>query len=74
MADKKWSVAWLAAPDTPVREAHVRPQDDGFDHEFDPDCGCGPAVIPVEREDGSVGWVYRHASLDGRELREITRG
>lgn len=34
------------------------------------DCVCGPTVEPVERHDGSYGWLVVHHSLDGRELRE----
>ncbi|GAA1082814.1 hypothetical protein GCM10009665_80430 [Kitasatospora nipponensis] len=33
-------------------------------------CVCGPRVQPVERDDGSVGWLIVHHSLDGRERRE----
>lgn len=31
------------------------------------DCWCGPTIEPVEHEDGSMGWLYVHHSLDGRE-------
>lgn len=34
------------------------------------DCVCGPTAEPVKREDGSVGWVIVHHSLDGREASE----
>ncbi|MFE9735475.1 hypothetical protein ACFYO9_34030 [Streptomyces sp. NPDC005863] len=33
----------------------------------EPDCVCGPEVRPAEQEDGSVGWLLVHHSLDGRE-------
>lgn len=41
-----------------------------IDHEFSEDCVCGPRCVPVERDDGSISWVYVHHSLDGRELTE----
>jgi hypothetical protein len=34
----------------------------------EPDCVCGPEVRPEKREDGSMGWLIVHHSLDGREL------
>jgi len=55
--------------------AQVLPEsssDDAFFHELDEDCPCGPAVEPVKRDDGSVGWVVVHHSLDGREKCEVT--
>lgn len=51
-------------------EVHVTPTNDAIRHEDSADCPCGPEVIPVEREDGSTGWLYRHHSLDGREACE----
>jgi hypothetical protein len=47
--------------------------DDAFHHEIDEDCPCGPTSQPVQREDGSVGWVIVHHSLDGREKDEVSR-
>lgn len=50
---------------------HAYPVDDLIDHDTDgDDCPCGPESIPVPREDGSMGWVISHHSLDGRELTE----
>ncbi len=48
-------------------DVHVVPVNDLIEHEDGDDCPCGPAMIPVEREDGSIGWVVSHFSLDGRE-------
>ena len=48
---------------------HVEPVNDLIAHE-DNDCVCGPTVEPVPRDDGSIGWLYTHHSLDGRELKE----
>lgn len=45
---------------------HVQPVNDLIDHE-DEDCACGPITEPVPREDGSMGWLAIHNSLDGRE-------
>lgn len=30
------------------------------EHVASEDCPCNPVVKPVEREDGSIGWVYVH--------------
>ena len=50
---------------------HVIPVDDLTDHDTDgDDCPCGPCTEPVTRDDGSVGWVVIHHSLDGRETTE----
>ena len=49
---------------------HVEPVNDLIDHEDSDDCVCGPRVEPVPRDDGSMGWLVTHASLDGRELKE----
>jgi hypothetical protein len=50
---------------------HVVPVDDLVEHDTDGDgCLCGPRTEPVERDDGSYGWVLVHHSLDGRELHE----
>ena len=50
---------------------HVLPLDDLIEHDSSgEDCPCGPAAQPVPREDGSMGWLIVHASLDGRELTE----
>jgi hypothetical protein len=40
---------------------------DLIEHEVSEDCVCGPTPQPVKRDDGSVGWVIVHHSLDGRE-------
>ena len=49
---------------------HVSPVGDLIDHDTDDDCPCGPRTEPVRREDGSMGWVVVHHSLDGRESGE----
>lgn len=49
---------------------HVVPVGDLVDHVLTGDCPCGPSDKPVERDDGSVGWLAVHHSLDGRELHE----
>ncbi len=47
---------------------HVVPIDDLIEHDTDGgDCPCGPEVQPVERDDGSMGWLQVHHALDGRE-------
>ncbi len=52
---------------------HVSPLGDLIEHDTDgDDCLCGPRTEPVERDDGSYGWVIVHHSLDGRERHEET--
>ena len=55
---------------------HVIPIDDLIEHEQnnDGDCPCGPEVQPAEREDSSIGWLYLHNALDGRDLEEQGQG
>ena len=51
-----------------VTDLHVFPLNDLVDHDTDGgDCVCGPTTEPVERDDGSIGWVVCHHALDGRE-------
>lgn len=48
---------------------HVHPIHDLIDHDTstdEADCPCGPEVRPVERDDGTFGWLLAHHSLDGR--------
>lgn len=50
---------------------HVVPVGDLIEHDTDGgDCLCGPSTEPVPDEDGSVGWVVVHHSLDSRERGE----
>lgn len=50
---------------------HVYPTRDLIEHETDGgDCVCGPTTEPVARDDGSIGWLVTHHSLDGRERHE----
>ncbi len=53
-----------------MNSVHVAPVGDLIEHDTsgESDCVCGPRSRPVKREDGSVGWVVTHSSLDGREL------
>ncbi len=55
--------------------AHVVPVDDIVKHDTsasEADCICGPETRPEKREDGSMGWLIVHHSLDGREQHEKT--
>jgi hypothetical protein len=45
----------------------VLPVADVVDHTAADGCLCGPEIVPVERPDGSIGFIARHHSLDGRE-------
>jgi len=50
---------------------HVYPVNDLIEHDTDSDDGiCGPTPEAVAREDGSMGWLMSHHSLDGREANE----
>ncbi len=50
---------------------HVYPLGDLIEHETCGDaCVCGVTSELVKRNDGSVGWLLVHHSLDGRELSE----
>lgn len=51
---------------------HVYPVNDLVEHDTSEggDCPCGPRTEPVKREDGSMGWLVTHHSLDGREQQE----
>lgn len=50
---------------------HTFPVNDLVEHDTDGgDCICGPTTVPVERDDGSMGWQVIHHSLDGREAHE----
>lgn len=53
-----------------MADVHTVPVNDLIEHETSEDCVCGPEIIPVEREDGSIGYVASHHSLDGRERKE----
>lgn len=53
---------------------HVVPVNDLIEHEIADECPCGPQQRPEKLEDGSVGWLVVHNSLDGRELRERGEG
>jgi hypothetical protein len=52
---------------------HVTPVNDLIEHEEVSDnCVCGPTTEPVERDDGSIGWLITHHSLDNREAKEVS--
>lgn len=53
-------------------EVHVLPLADSINHDDSDDCVCGPLTEAVPREDGSMGWLVTHHSLDGREQREVS--
>lgn len=60
---------WQPCEHVAADEVHVLPVDDVIEHGA-VDCMCGPRTEPVRRDDGSVGWVVVHHSLDGREQTE----
>lgn len=64
---------WEAATWDAGDHVHVLPLTDVLPHsdDDDADCICGPTVEPCERDDGTIGWLAVHHSLDGRELHEL---
>lgn len=46
---------------------HVIPEGDLIEHEISDGCICGVVIEPVPCDDGSMGWLHGHSSLDGRE-------
>lgn len=60
IAKRSWSMS----------DVHVVPVNDLIEHETSDDCPCGPTSEVVTRDDGSIGWVVSHHSLDRREERE----
>lgn len=50
-----------------IDDVHILPINDLIEHDENSECVCGPSSEPVKREDGSVGWVISHNSLDNRE-------
>ena len=61
-------MAWLLNGTTD--DLHVTPIDDIVQHEQSDDCVCMPSPEAIKRDDGSVGWMHTHHSLDGRERHE----
>lgn len=53
-----------------MADLHVHPVNDLIEHVLDDTCPCGPRDEPVQRDDGSMGWIAVHHSLDGRERGE----
>lgn len=63
------SVSWgprMYGPDTIVANAPI----DAITDLMRDDKLNRPALHPVQRDDGSTGWMYVHHSLDGRESTE----
>ena len=61
-------------------EAHVIPLGDYIDHSTETSvdgltdlCPCVPVTEPIEREDGSIGWLVHHRAADGRETDDWNR-
>lgn len=62
---------WITVEPVGRHPVHIEPLNDLIEHDTDSDdCPCGPRCEPVEREDGSMNWLYVHHSLDGRERGE----
>lgn len=56
-----------------MSDVHVHCVTEGIAHELSYDCWCGPECVPIESDDGSIGYLYQHHTIDGRELEEIPR-
>lgn len=50
-----------------MADLHIVPVGDLIEHDTDGECACGTTDRAVKRDDGSVGWIAVHHSLDGRE-------
>lgn len=46
---------------------HITPTADLVEHELNEDCLCGPQTEGIKRTDGTIGWLYTHHALDGRD-------
>lgn len=48
---------------------HVIPREDWVEHEYLPDCVCGPEVThePDPDDPSVINFIFRHHALDGRE-------
>jgi hypothetical protein len=42
-------------------------------HETSDDCWCNPTNIPVERTDGSIGWVIAHNEPNEPPEKQVQR-
>ncbi len=42
-------------------------------HDLADDCWCNPTVMPVERDDGSIGWNYAHHEHDQTPAQQAER-
>jgi hypothetical protein len=62
-------MTWTAIRAPVGDDVHILPDHDNLAHTYD-DCICGPTTECVPREDGTLGWMLTHHSLDGRELNE----
>ena len=60
-------MSWESTVNPDLDTIHVVPVDDLIEHPLNADCVCIPRCEPLEREDGTIGWLYVHHSLDGRE-------
>jgi hypothetical protein len=57
-----------------VSTVHVEPINDLIEHDTSGQpCVCGPTEHPVKHDNGSIGWVVVHNSLDDRERYEQDR-
>lgn len=61
---------WETVKVTGDPNVYVLPLSDVVAHEDSDSCVCGPTTEPVQREDGSFGWLVTHHALDGREQGE----
>ncbi len=60
-------MSWQTVYVPDLDSVHVAPSPDVIDHLLTADCSCIPACEPMERTDGTVGWLYVHNSGDGRD-------
>jgi len=65
------SHGFATTADEESSDLHVWPVQDIIGHDVHgTDCICGPSVEIVREDDGRVGRLIAHPSLDGREIEE----
>ncbi|MGW3821812.1 hypothetical protein ACWEAF_05755 [Streptomyces sp. NPDC005071] len=57
-----------------MADLHVVPIGDLVEHDTVGECVCVPTDRLVKADDGSIGWIAVHHSLDGREAPGIGGG
>lgn len=57
-----------------MADLHVVPVGDLIEYDTEGECVCVPTDTALKRDDGSIGWLAAHHSLDGREVPAVGGG